>query len=132
MWCKYKFAFILFFIQQNNSMVALTSTLLQLNNLKRNNARCYEWGFFRSEQHSYTIPGEKTVYKRVYAVASQKPSDHLAYPEEILNSLTPKGMSPHELELKLGAVLMLRPNLMPWKGLCNATRLAVTRLRGPV
>jgi hypothetical protein len=38
------------------------------------------------------MPSEQTVYKSVNTVASQEPSDHLAYPEEPLNSLVPTEM----------------------------------------
>jgi ATP-dependent DNA helicase PIF1 len=75
------------------------------------------------------MPGEETVYKCVDAVAIQKPSDHLAYPGEFLNSLIPTGMPPHELKLKVCAVIMLLRNLMPSRELCNGTRLAITRLQ---
>ena len=38
-------------------------------------------------------------------------------------------MPPHKLRLKPGAVIMLLRNLVPSKGLCNGTRLTVTRLQ---
>jgi ATP-dependent DNA helicase PIF1 len=75
------------------------------------------------------MPGEETVYKSVDTVASQEPSDHLVYPEEFLNSLIPTGMPPHELKLKVAAVIMLLRNLMPSWGLCNGTRLTITSLQ---
>jgi hypothetical protein len=59
------------------------------------------------------MPGEQTVYKSVDTVASQEPSDNLAYTEEFLNSLIPTGMPPHSLNLKVGAVIMLLQSLMP-------------------
>ena len=58
------------------------------------------------------IPGEETVYKSVDTVVSTEPSDHLAYPEGFLNILIRTGMPPHELKLKVGAVIMLLRNLV--------------------
>ena len=43
--------------------------------------------------------------------------------EDYLNSITPNGMPPHTLVLKVGAPIMLLKNLDPSNGLCNGTRL---------
>ena len=45
------------------------------------------------------------------------------YPTEFLNSLTPSGLPPHLLKLKLGCPIILLWNLDPSNGLCNSTRL---------
>ena len=50
------------------------------------------------------------------------------YPLEFLNSLTPSGMPPHRLNLKVDAIVMLLRNLDIRKGLCNGTRLTVKHL----
>ena len=50
---------------------------------------------------------------------------HNYYPSEFLNSLTPNGMPPHVLKLKLGCPVILLRNIDPANGLCNGTRLVV-------
>ena len=75
------------------------------------------------------MPGKEVVYESVDSIVSDQAEDQLAYPEEFLNTLTPAGMPPHKLRLKIGAVIMLLRNLLPSKGLCNGTRLTVTRLQ---
>ena len=45
-----------------------------------------------------------------------------------MHTLTPSGMPPHTLELKVGSIVMLLQNLDPTNGLCNSTRLFVRHL----
>lgn len=45
------------------------------------------------------------------------------YSVELLNSLTPSGIPPHILKLKVGCPIILLRNIDPSNGLCNGTRL---------
>ena len=64
---------------------------------------------------------------REYFSADSVASDGDAnvYPAEYLNSLTPSGMPPHRLFLKVGAPIILLRNLNATQGLANGTRLVV-------
>ncbi|GBO16889.1 hypothetical protein AVEN_37525-1 [Araneus ventricosus] len=76
-----------------------------------------------------SLPGEMVVYEAVDDIVSDDPNDRLTFPVEFLNSLTPTEMPPYKLNLKLGRIIMLLRNLAPTKGLCNGTRLIVTKLQ---
>ncbi len=51
------------------------------------------------------------------------------YLTEFLNSLTPPGMPPPKLNLKIDAIVMLLRNFDVNQGLCNGVRLIVRRLQ---
>lgn len=57
-------------------------------------------------------------------------ADEVLYPPKYLNSLKFSGMPNHEINVKVGAPIMLLRNLNAKnakKGLCNGTRLIITR-----
>ena len=54
-------------------------------------------------------------------------SDHL-YTTEFLNTITASGMPPHRLSLKVGTPVMLLRNIDQEAGLCNGTRLTITKI----
>ncbi|XP_062179396.1 uncharacterized protein LOC133884006 [Phragmites australis] len=47
------------------------------------------------------------------------------YPLDFLNSITPNGLPPHMLKVKINCPVILLRNLDPHNGLCNGTRLMV-------
>jgi len=55
-------------------------------------------------------------------------NDGVTYPLEYAHQQTPNGYPPHELKLKLGAIVMLIKNWNIPLGLCNGTRMRVTQV----
>ncbi|PWZ32213.1 60S ribosomal protein L2, mitochondrial [Zea mays] len=66
--------------------------------------------------------GEHMVY---HSFDSAMDDPHNYYPPEFLNTLTPNGLPPHVLKLKIGFPVILLRNIDPANGLCNGTRLVV-------
>jgi ATP-dependent DNA helicase PIF1 len=52
----------------------------------------------------------------------------LLYPAEYLNTLSFSGMPPHDLKLKIGAPIIMLRNINIGGGLCNGTRMIVTKI----
>ncbi|XP_062208940.1 uncharacterized protein LOC133910622 [Phragmites australis] len=65
------------------------------------------------------FPSDEMVYHS-YDLAIDDPNNY--YPPEFLNSLTPNGLPPHILKLKVNCPVILLRNLDPANGLCNGTR----------
>jgi ATP-dependent DNA helicase PIF1 len=68
------------------------------------------------------FPGEEKVY---YSFDSAVDDTQNHYQPEFLNSLTPNGLPPHVLKLKINCPVILLRNLDPSNGLCNGTRLII-------
>ena len=85
-----------------------------------------------NEQILQLLPGEAVTYTSVDSIISDDNEETQMYPLEFLNSLTPSGMPPHKLNLKLNSVVMLLRNLSLKDGLCNGTRLIIRRLHNNV
>ncbi|XP_038678376.1 uncharacterized protein LOC119979819 [Tripterygium wilfordii] len=77
------------------------------------------------------IPTEQRIYLSYdYISNDDNASDDMdvLYPPEFLNSLTFNGVPNHELQLKIHSPVMLLRNLNQNSGLCNGTRLIISRL----
>jgi len=49
-------------------------------------------------------------------------------PAELLQTFNPSSLPPLKLSLKVGVPVILLRNLYPKEGLCNGTRIVITRL----
>ena len=75
------------------------------------------------------LPGDLHVFHAVdTSDINEADPDYAELPAEYMQSLTSGGLPPSRLALKVGAPVMLLRNLYPREGLCNGTRLIVTRL----
>ncbi|GFV82387.1 ATP-dependent DNA helicase [Trichonephila clavipes] len=86
------------------------------------------WSSFK---HFSLIRNMRTEpHKRIFAdsIISEDYGEQNSFQQDFLNGITPSGMQPHVLNLKLGAVIMLLRNLNPSAGLCKGTRLIIGKL----
>ena len=81
--------------------------------------------FLNNEILEKIILGEEIVHKSFDSIICDDPDETDNFPTEYLNSLTPSGMPPHELKLKVGAIVMLLRNLNASDGQCNGTRAII-------
>ena len=70
----------------------------------------------------HQLPGDGIT---LLSADSVEGSAAINFPNEFLNSITPNGMPPHRLFLKMFATVILLRNLDPDEGLCNGTRLII-------
>ncbi|XP_021743703.1 uncharacterized protein LOC110706991 [Chenopodium quinoa] len=81
------------------------------------------------------IQGEERIYKsadRICQATRGRRNVESLYPTEFLNTLQFPGVSNHEIHLKVGCPILLLRNISQRDGLCNGTRLIVTRLQNRV
>lgn len=75
------------------------------------------------------IVGTLYSFKSIDCVTNEEESTN--YPTEFLNSLDMPGLPPHNLQLKVGSVVIMLRNLNQPK-LCNGTRLVIRKLMSNV
>ncbi|XP_022019340.1 ATP-dependent DNA helicase PIF1-like [Helianthus annuus] len=78
-----------------------------------------------------SLSGEEKVYFSSDSLCQSEEESELnmaLFPPDVLNNLRLSGLPNHKLVLKLGALVMLLRNIDQANGLCNGTRLQVTRL----
>lgn len=76
------------------------------------------------------IPGESFSYFSIDTAEEFGGTEadlNRAFPPEYLNSINIPGLPSHELKLKVGVIVMLMRNLNQTLGLCNGTRMIVTK-----
>ena len=75
------------------------------------------------------IAGELRSYKSVDSTTDK--NEAVNYPTEFLNSFDVPGTPPHNLQVKVGSIIIMLRNLNPPK-LCNGTRLTVKKMMNNV
>ncbi|XP_021974979.1 uncharacterized protein LOC110870088 [Helianthus annuus] len=78
-----------------------------------------------------SLPGEEKVYFSSDSLCQSEEESEFnmaLFPPDVLNNLRLSGLPNHKLVLKLGAPVMLLRNIDQANGLCNGTRLQVTKL----
>ena len=74
------------------------------------------------------LPGIQEIFLSQDEAEVEDPSDALNFPTEFLNKMTPTGLPPHKLHLKIGCIIMLLRNLDVRRGKCNGTRFIVRNM----
>jgi ATP-dependent DNA helicase PIF1 len=77
------------------------------------------------------LAGETRVYDTVNSINfnTMKKGNRPDISIEFLRAQNPSGLSPARLELKIRAPVICFRNLFPREGLCNGTRMIITKLR---
>jgi hypothetical protein len=73
--------------------------------------------------------GEERTYKSADFFGPDAAEEEGVYPVEVLNTLTPSGMAPHQLTLRVGAPVVFLRNLNRDQGMMNGTRGILLALR---
>ncbi|EAU86521.2 transcriptional factor B3 [Coprinopsis cinerea okayama7 len=73
------------------------------------------------------MAGQKRTYVSADELLTESSASH-PVPIEFLRTVNASGLPPGELSMKLGSPLILLRNLSPKHGLCNGTRMVVTRM----
>nr|CAH0112687.1 unnamed protein product [Daphnia galeata] len=74
------------------------------------------------------MPGPLKVSKSIVTMDSEDQEEIANYPAEILNTFDVSDLPTHELQFKVGAIVILLKNIDSRQGLCNGTKLLITFL----
>jgi ATP-dependent DNA helicase PIF1 len=77
------------------------------------------------------IPGEERIYLSYDSTISKENNGNAisdTHTPEFLNTIVASGLPNHKLKLKVGVPVMLLRNLDQQYGLCNGTKLIITRM----
>lgn len=78
-----------------------------------------------NDQLIQRMPGESVTFLSIDSIDTHDDDERLNFPEDLLNNITPNGMPPHKLTLKVGMPVILLRNLSLKDGLINGARLVV-------
>ncbi|GBM10774.1 hypothetical protein AVEN_153-1 [Araneus ventricosus] len=81
-----------------------------------------------NEQVLKKLSGQNKTHFSVDSIICEDQEEQNNFQLDFINALTPTGMPPHVLILKVGTVIMLLRNLNPSAGLCNGTHLIIRKL----
>jgi ATP-dependent DNA helicase PIF1 len=73
------------------------------------------------------VPGQEHIFLSADSVETRD-GQAMAIGAEFLNTITLAGMPPHRLTFKVGVPVILLRNLDATSGVCNGTRLIISRL----
>ncbi len=73
-------------------------------------------------------PATATTAISIDTIADAQGDDGVNFPTEFLNSLSPSGLPPHKLQLRLGAIVIILRNLDKERGICNGCRCIVLEI----
>ena len=72
---------------------------------------------------------DEKMYKSVDTVIQEDDEDPLKrWPLEFINNMTPPGIPPHQLKLKVNTIVMITKNIDKAQGLVNGTRMIIKNL----
>ncbi|XP_057310664.1 ATP-dependent DNA helicase PIF1-like [Hydractinia symbiolongicarpus] len=73
------------------------------------------------------IPGQIVLYNSADSVVSDGPEEIALYPVEFINSITPSGMPPHNLQLKIGAQHVIDAEIIT--GVASGKKVVIPRIQ---
>ncbi len=105
---------------------------LQPSHFMSKKMKTVEWATITSHQRCRDLSKSQTTqHDNAFSIVTMDSEDQeeiANYPAEISNTFDVSGLPTHELQLKVGAIVILLKNIDSRQGLCNGTRLLITFL----